>query len=312
MRTGILKGAYDGGGKACTDGAGFGKRPAVGQPGGDTGEESIAGPGGIGDGNLLRRTETAVSLPVSPDSAVRAESDYHGGYVTILHAFRENACQMLRILAFKIHGEKNAGFLPVADETICLLQVFPPFQSDIDIGYSCVDPRAVFVFKTIYFLHQGLLQVQLDQDAVSPAENAVAFFLQGSEQWQKIRPVGDRRADIVIIIKDGKPGSQTVRYLADKACIDTVLLKAGEYILSGTGEIREGDKLRGQSQITEIFGYIPAYSAVDITDFSGIPPAWNIGGMGISLYIHENGSDDCDAHLWTLLSLFLHINTAAG
>ena len=51
MRTGILKGAYDGGGKACTDGAGFGKRPAVGQPGGDTGEESIAGPGGIGDGN---------------------------------------------------------------------------------------------------------------------------------------------------------------------------------------------------------------------------------------------------------------------
>ena len=40
---------------------------------------------------------------------------------------------MLRILSFEVPGEKDAGFLPVADETIGLLQVFPTVQGDIDI-----------------------------------------------------------------------------------------------------------------------------------------------------------------------------------
>ena len=124
--------------------------------------------------------------------------------------------------------------------------------------------------------------------------------------------MGNRRADVIVVIKNGQPGAHSVRHLPNQACIDAVLLKAEEDVLPGTGEIREGDELRRQAEIAEVFSHVPADAAMNIPDLPGIPAAGNIGSEGVSLDIHKDGADHRDAHIRLLLSLFFHLTTDPG
>jgi hypothetical protein len=83
-----------------------------------------------------------------------------------------------------------------------------------------------------------------------------------------------------------------------------MLLQAGEHILPGAGKIRQGDELRGQAEVAQVFRDVPADAAVDIADIPGVAAAGDVGGGWITLDIHENTTDDCDAHIRPLLSLF--------
>jgi hypothetical protein len=108
--------------------------------------------------------------------------------------------------------------------------------------------------------------------------------------------MGDGGADVVIIVKDGQPGTHPVRLLPDERGIDPVLPEAEEDILPGTGIIREGDKLRSQAQIAEVLGDIPADAAMDVAHFAGVAAAGDIGGMGVAFDVYEDGAYDSYAH----------------
>ena len=73
MRAGVFQGTDDGGSKPDADTAGFGQRLSVGQAGGNTGKEGVAGTGGIRHRNLLCRAGAVFPVPVRPDGTVRTD-----------------------------------------------------------------------------------------------------------------------------------------------------------------------------------------------------------------------------------------------
>ena len=111
--------------------------------------------------------------------------------------------------------------------------------------------------------------------------------------------MGNGCADIVVIVEHGEPGAHSVRYLLDHAGIHTVLPETKQHILPGSVGIHQGDEHWIQLHIAQVLSYVPADTAVDIANLSGVPAAGNVGTGRISLDIHKDATDDHDAHRLT-------------
>ena len=156
------------------------------------------------------------------------------------------------------------------------------------------------------FIQQHFFQVQLQQDAVCLGKEGISFLLKQGKQGRQVRPVGDGSAHVVVVVKDGQPGAHAVGYLPDQAGIHAVFLEARQYVFSGAVGIHQGKEHGIKPQVAQVFRDIPADTAVDIPDFSGVPPAGNIGAGGISLDIHKDAANHNNTHVLLLFRSFIY------
>ena len=192
--------------------------------------------------------------------------------------------------------EQQPGFLLVAHKAVDLLQEIPALHGDAHVGDGGKDLFVVLLRVVQHLLDRLFFQVQLQGDSVAVGKNFVALFLQQAGQRGGVRPLGDGGVHIAVVVKDGQPGAHAVRHALDVLGVHLVVLQLVDDVLAHAGVVHQADEGGPQLHVGNVLHHIAAHAAVHLLDAAGIAPARDVGGKGVALDIHKNGSDDYDAH----------------
>ena len=75
-------------------------------------------------------------------------------------------------------------------------------------------------------------------------------------------------------------------------------------ILAHAGVVHQTHKGGAQLHIGDVLHDVAAHTTVYLLDPAGVAPARDVGGKGVPLDVHKNGSDDYDSHRKTFLQKY--------
>ena len=237
--------------------------------------------------------------------AVRAHGHDHGRNVGSLHLGRNNGDHFRRGLAGIVVGKQDSRLLLVADKAVRGLKKIPSFQGDAHVRHHGVDRLSVLLRQPEGALDDLLVHVDLNDDAVRVLENLVAVLLQRVGNGQQVRPLGDGRCHIPVVVEDRQPGSHAVSGLADIVGVHPVAFQLAHNIHAGSAVVHETDKGGAKLAVCDVLRHIPPDAAVNLLHAPSVPPSGDKRRRGIPLDIHKHRADDNHSH--DKPSIFLRI-----
>ena len=159
------------------------------------------------------------------------------------------------------------------------------------------------------FLHDFLVNVNLDHHAVRILEDLVSAFLQNPLNGAVIRSLGNGCHHIPVLVKNSQPGSHAVWHLAHKPGVYLVAIQLADHFLAHGIVIHQTDKCGLQLYIGNILYHISSHSAVDLLDHSRISSAWNKRRCRIPFHIDKNITDYNNSHTFSFSFVTCYIFT---
>ena len=139
--------------------------------------------------------------------------------------------------------------------------------------------------------------IEFDSDTVRFPEYLIPFFIEDPFDLRKVGTFGDRCDHVAAVVKDCKPGAQSVFRPADIAGIALVLVELLDDVRTETAVVDHTDQRRAQLDIGDILRNIAAYSAVYLYDPARIPSGRDILRQRIPFDIHKCCADHHDSVL---------------
>ena len=141
-----------------------------------------------------------------------------------------------------------------------------------------------------------MVNIDFHNNTVGFADQTVAMFLQHVQYGTQIGTARNRSDDISRIVKYCQPCSQSIRGPDNIVCIDFVIPEFFDDVGADPRVIHHADKCRPEFNIGDIFGYIPADTAMRMDHAPDVSAARDILIQRISLDIHKNSPEDHNAH----------------
>ena len=295
-----------------TDPAGLRQAFSIGQANGRSGAEGIPRPGGILHLDRPGRTMAPVAPSVGIDRTVTPHGDNQTVDAGRLGLLCNNIRQSLRGFGRIIRRKQDARFLLITYKAIHIHQKIPALQGDIHVGYHGKYSFFVFFRQTKYPLHNFLIQVNLNDDAVRLAENLIALLIQDIGNGREIRALGNGGHHIPVIVKNGQPRTDAVGSFANIIHIYFVAFQLAHHILPGAGFVHQAQKRGPQLTVGHVLCHIAANAAMNLLHSAHIAPGGIEGGFRISLNVHKNGTNDNNSHCKHLIILSFVIPQASA
>ena len=145
-------------------------------------------------------------------------------------------------------------------------------------------------------LEDWLLYVKFNDNTVRPTEDLVPVLVQHFPDRRQIRPSGNRRDHVPVVVKDRQPGAQPLRPAGDIADLHLMADQISDDIIAEARLIHHAQKGGPQFHIGDILHHIAAYAAVHLHHAPHIPASRDILREGISLDVHKCCSDHHNSH----------------
>ena len=237
--------------------------------------------------------------------AVRAHGHDHGRNVGSLHLGRNDGDHFRRGLAGIVVGKQDSRLLLVADKAVRGLKKIPSFQRDAHVRHHGVDRLSVLLRQPEGALDDLLVHVDLNDDAVRIPKNLVSVLFQGVGNGQQIRPLGNGRGHISVVVEDRQPGSHAVSGFADIVGVHPVAFQLAHNIRTGSAVVHKADKGGAQLAVRDVLRHVSPDAAMNLLHAPRVPSGGDKCRRGIPLDIHKYRADDNHSH--DKPSIFLRI-----
>ena len=151
--------------------------------------------------------------------------------------------------------------------------------------------------QTEYPLDDLLVQVNFHDDAVGTGKHLVPLGVQGVNEGQHVRPVGNGGRHVPGIVEYRQPGAQAVGGRPDIVGVDLMGPELAQHIPAVAAVIHQAQEGGAQLAVGDVLRHVPADPAVDTLHPSYVSSCGDKRRLRKALDVYKNHADDQNAHI---------------